>query len=601
MVDAYPNVPYSVLQAEQTRLLYAGIPLSLFTNALIAAILIVVQRDVLGLGAIIVWFTLLATTLLLRAALAVAYHRALPANAAGEAWLTRFRISATTTGVAWGLAGILLFPAHDIPHQVFMAFAIAGVTAGAVATLSVDRIAALAFIFVVLVPLITRLFAEGEEIPVAMGAMGTLYLGFLSLSVRRAYIGVRENICLRFEAVAREQALQESAAELQVAKERAEEASRMLHTVLDTIPVRIFWKDRNLNFLGCNQFFAQDAGRQSEQEMIGLSDYDMGWRDVADLYRADDARVIATGQAKLNYEEPQVSPTGANLWLRTSKVPLRDAAGAVIGVLGTYEDITERKVMELSLAAAKDTAERANRAKSQFLSSMSHELRTPLNAVLGFGQLLEMDATLNEQQHDQASEIVRAGQHLLEMVSELLDLPGIESGNLQLAIEPVACGEMAAVCLALIQPMAQTRGIRLVRDPMDELMVRADRTRMKQVLINLLSNAVKYNRDGGQVRLHAAPAADDAVRIMVTDSGFGIPAQRRHELFQPFNRLGAEGGRVEGTGIGLTISKRLTELMGGRIGVESEAGTGSTFWIELPRAILQAAPGHAMFEKSPPP
>ena len=142
------------------------------------------------------------------------------------------------------------------------------------------------------------------------------------------------------------------------------------------------------------------------------------------------------------------------------------------------------------------------------------------------------------------------------------------------------------MCLTLIQPLAQKRGIRLAHDNTAEVVVRVDSTRLKQILINLLSNAVKYNRDGGQIRLHTAPAQGDAVRIMVTDSGFGIPPERMAELFQPFNRLGAEGGTIEGTGIGLTISKRLVELMGGRIGVESEAGVGSTFWVELPCAAL---------------
>ena len=370
-----------------------------------------------------------------------------------------------------------------------------------------------------------------------------------------------------------------------------QETQTFLQQVVDASPSMIFIVNGQGRLLFVNRYTAQYYGATPEQLMAKSTEEIHGRQSEAQRFVSDDREVARTRQ-RIVREELNTAPNGEQHWFHTVKVPLLMQDGTV-NVLGISTDITERKEMELSLIAAKDEAERANRAKSKFLSSMSHELRTPLNAVLGFGQLLEMDATLNAQQHDEVSEIIKAGQHLLEMITEVLDLSRVESGNIQLSIEPVNFGELAGMCLTLIQPLAQKRGIRLAHDHVAEVVVRADSTRLKQILINLLSNAVKYNRDGGQIRLHTAPAQGDAVRIMVTDSGFGIPPERMAELFQPFNRLGAEGGTIEGTGIGLTISKRLVELMGGRIGVESEAGVGSTFWVELPRAILEAAPAHA--------
>lgn len=244
------------------------------------------------------------------------------------------------------------------------------------------------------------------------------------------------------------------------------------------------------------------------------------------------------------------------------------------------QNITERKAADQALLRAKEEAERASRAKSEFLSSMSHELRTPLNAILGFGQLLESDDALDEEQHDSIHEILHAGNHLLELINEVLDLARIESGRVDLSLEGVGLGEILDESLALVQPLAEQRGIKLESAQIDTT-VRADRTRLKQVLVNLLGNAIKYNREQGQVEIRVTPQ-HDYLHIAVSDTGPGIPQERLDELFQPFNRLEAEGSQIEGTGIGLVICKRLTELMGGRIGVDSTAGEGSTFWIELP-------------------
>ncbi|HEY8095490.1 MAG TPA: PAS domain S-box protein [Methylobacter sp.] len=254
--------------------------------------------------------------------------------------------------------------------------------------------------------------------------------------------------------------------------------------------------------------------------------------------------------------------------------------------VGILRDISERKQYEQAIIAARDEAELANNAKSEFLSSMSHELRTPMNAILGFGQLLEIDDGLNEDQADCVDEMLKAGRHLLELINEVLDLSKIESGNINLSLEPLSCSELVGECLALVRPIAQIQGITINDETIGSYLIRADRTRLKQVLLNLLSNAIKYNRPQGEVSVQVI-AQRGFVRMSVSDTGYGIPAARQQEVFQPFSRLGAEDSDVEGTGIGLTISRRLMEMMGGSIDMASEEELGSRFWIELPEIALE--------------
>jgi PAS domain S-box-containing protein len=244
-------------------------------------------------------------------------------------------------------------------------------------------------------------------------------------------------------------------------------------------------------------------------------------------------------------------------------------------------DITDRKQAEEAVRAARAEAERANRAKSEFLSRMSHELRTPLNAVLGFGQLLEME-DLEARERESVEQIVRAGRHLLDLINEVLDISRIEAGTLTISLEPVDLVSGLSDVLALARPLAQEQGIELVADfdSSDEPYVHADRQRLRQVLLNLLSNALKYNRPEGTARVWVEREGD-LVRINVADSGYGIPEEKLGQLFQPFERLGAEQSAVEGTGLGLALSKRLVEAMGGTIGVDSTPGEGSTFFVEL--------------------
>ena len=236
--------------------------------------------------------------------------------------------------------------------------------------------------------------------------------------------------------------------------------------------------------------------------------------------------------------------------------------------------------LQRRLANALDQAEAASRAKSTFLSSMSHELRTPMNAVLGFAQILEYDEGLSGEQRGHVKEILRGGRHLLDLINDVLDLARIESGRVHLAMGQFDIAPIIAECRDMVQPLASGRGLSFAVDVPESLAVVADPVRLKQVLLNLLSNAVKYNRDGGEVRL-AASLAGNRVRIEVSDTGAGIAPEQMAELFKPFSRLGQEASGIEGTGIGLTITQRLVQMMGGTIGMESRLGIGSNVWVDL--------------------
>jgi len=316
------------------------------------------------------------------------------------------------------------------------------------------------------------------------------------------------------------------------------------------------------------------------------------------------------GRVDAEYRMPR--PDGVLLTLRQVIEPIAEADGVARGRwFSTMQDVTaqkdaearvrqaneelERRVqqrtleLELSnrrLAVASEAAQAANRAKSEFLSNMSHELRTPLNAIIGFGQLLampEVAARDEAQRRVFADHIVDAGRHLLTLINEILNLAQIEAGRLEVRPERVELEPLLAECGAMMAPIAAPRAITLRLPAHCDVALRADRTRLKHVLLNLLSNAIKYNRDGGTVDVACAAEAA-RVRLSVRDTGGGLDEQQLGALFQPFNRLGQEGGAAEGSGIGLVVTKRLVELMGGSVEVESAPGVGSTFSVTMPRA-----------------
>jgi len=270
----------------------------------------------------------------------------------------------------------------------------------------------------------------------------------------------------------------------------------------------------------------------------------------------------------------RIARSGRPIWIQSSYNPILDLQGRPLRVIKFATDISEQKEAEQALSDAL-------RSRQVFLSTMSHELRTPMNVIIGLGQLLIDDPDLRADHRDQIDDIVRAGGHLLSLINDVLDLSQVESGLTTLRLTRVQSDRIVEEAVDMLGVLAKGRSISLSADDPCPVIVKADPFRLKQVLVNLLSNAVKYNRPGGSVRVTRA-TREQTLRVSVQDTGFGIPAARLHELFQPFNRLGAEQTEIEGTGIGLSICKRMVEAMDGKIGVESVEGQGSCFWIELP-------------------
>ncbi len=328
------------------------------------------------------------------------------------------------------------------------------------------------------------------------------------------------------------------------------------------------------------------------EAMLGISP-DMFLKDpdtwFKHLHPDDMPNVVETTQRLVDEKRPLVrryrfrhEQRGQYVWLEDSITPVLNTEGQVISILGAARDITERKEMMDALETAKMAADRANKTKSEFLSRMSHELRTPMNAILGFAQLLELD-DLSPAQHESVTDILKGGRHLLALINEVLDISRIEAGRMSISLEPIRLGDVLNEVLDLLAPLAAKRGVDLSGVPRAcEHHVLADRQRLKQVVLNLISNAIKYNHEGGGVSLRCEQHGEE-LRIMVTDTVAGLSTEDQAKVFTPFERLGMKASDIEGTGIGLALSRQLMELMGGDLGVESEIGQGSTFWLTLAR------------------
>ena len=341
----------------------------------------------------------------------------------------------------------------------------------------------------------------------------------------------------------------------------------------------IYWSDEIYRILGYspNQFNA------SYERLLAARHPD----DALEVQQSEYIALESENQHSIDYRI--ILPDGRVRWVHEEVRAERNADGQMLSLSGTLQDISERKQVEQALIESREAAESASRAKSLFLSSMSHELRTPLNAVLGFAQLMALDEDASDEIRSNATEIELAGRHLLDLVSDILDLARIESGRIDLSIEDMDPMLVLNECFSLLESQTKTRHISWQR-PAHLPHLRADRIRLRQIFLNLLSNAIKYNRDGGRIEIKGQISSHGRYRINILDTGYGIPATRMPELFQPFNRIGAERGQVEGTGIGLVITKTLVQAMQGEIGVESRYGEGSTFWFELPLAQATAQP-----------
>lgn len=385
------------------------------------------------------------------------------------------------------------------------------------------------------------------------------------------------------------------------AQKRVEEALQqeriLLRTVIDNLPDGIYAKDRNCRKTLSNLADLHNVGVQSESEVLGKDDFDLYPKEVAEKFSADDRTVIQLGQPVLNREEYLLSMDGHERWLLTSKVPLRDEKGTIVGLVGVGRDITERKYAEgmlhqqaellrlqaEELTAARESALEASRLKSEFVANMSHEIRTPLNGIIGMTSML-FSTDLSSEQLEYAEIVRQSGEALLTVVNDILDFSKIEAGKL--SIEKYDFDLVAVVegAIEILAPRAQEKGLELGCFLDHDVLhaVRGDAGRVRQVMVNLIGNAIKFTERGEvMVSVVAEEQTEHHVKIRfaVTDTGIGISEEGISRLFRPFSQEnGSTTRKYGGTGLGLTISKQLVELMGGTIGVESQQGKGSTFW-----------------------
>lgn len=353
-----------------------------------------------------------------------------------------------------------------------------------------------------------------------------------------------------------------------------------LRSIIENIPDMIFVKDAaELRFVRLNPAGERLLG-YSREEMLGKNDYDLFPEDEADFFVAKDREVLE-GKALVDIPaEPILTREQGERILHTKKIPILDDNGEPEYLLGISEDITDKLEIQHALIEAHAAAEEANRLKSEFLSGMSHELRTPLNAILGFAQLLEMDLA-DETNLESVRQILTAGRHLLGLINDLLDISRIEAGILTISPETVDLGELVTECLDLVEPTAAAMDVHLRRSScVSSCAVMVDRQRLRQVFLNLLSNAIKFNHPNGSVEVDCE-RANGSIDVVITDTGCGIPPEHMARLFTPYDRLGAEDTGIEGTGLGLALSKRLCEAMGATLDVGSPPEGGCRAVVRL--------------------
>ena len=365
------------------------------------------------------------------------------------------------------------------------------------------------------------------------------------------------------------------------------ESQALLRKVLNTIPVRVFWKNKDSVFIGANELVAQDAGEKSADVLIGKTDSDFPWNKQAEQYRQDDLSVMTSGVPKLNYEEQLERADGSTFWVRTSKVPLRNSANEVIGVLGIYENITVAKQTQAELIKAKEGAEAASKAKDDFLAVMGHEMRTPLNPILGFAELLRQAITTMPES-DYIKTIITAANRQLRLIDDILEYMRINRGEIKPSMEVFNLAELCELAVSDAQVFAGSLNLSFVADSTElnatgDCWVEGDRTMLRRILDNLLNNACKYTSEGGiSVSLKRSAFQSGSFAIAVTDTGIGIDAQNQQKLFDAFSQADSSYTRQhQGLGLGLAICKKLLTILDSNITVKSEMGVGSTFTLHL--------------------
>lgn len=372
---------------------------------------------------------------------------------------------------------------------------------------------------------------------------------------------------------------------------RLAESQQMLRTILDNVPIRVFWKDLDCKFLGSNQLFTDDMGLDNVDDLIGMDDFDFSTEEAAKQFQKDDLEIMNSKERRLDYEENQKLKDGTIQWLRASKLPLVDHKGKVIGVLGTYEDITAVKKVQRELIHAKNEAEAANAAKDDFLAVMSHEMRTPLNPIIGYADIL-LQTCNTEPESTYIETIQSAANRQLQLINDILDYMGMYRSKVTPSTEPFNIFDLCE--LVLFDAKVSAKGLELKfkngihGNPVpNDLSNDSDLMMLRRVLENLIGNACKYTRkESITLSISQDTKNTKLYLIKVEDTGIGIDAETLTRLFDPFSQGESSYTRsYEGAGLGLAICKKLTEILGGEISVESTPEKGSCFTLEMPFKI----------------
>ncbi len=397
---------------------------------------------------------------------------------------------------------------------------------------------------------------------------------------------IKKNLTRLLPAIEREIAEAKIRKEKLLAEENIKNSQKLLQRIIDLLPIRIFWKDKDLNYLGCNSIFAKDAGKNSSEDIIDRNDFDMTWKEQADIYRKDDKIVLLSGKSRFNYEEPQTTPTGDTIWLKTNKVPLTDLFGNTIGILGSYEDITDQKKMIAELITAKEKAEEMNRLKSSFLANMSHELRTPMVGILGFSEMINDIDNIIEIK-EMAEIIHRGALRLFNTLNQILDLSILEANKTKTDYKSTDIISIIKESINLFLPESSKKKLSIrYHSQADSLIAYTDQNIIYSCLNNLIQNAIIYSEKGNiDVKVEEQLIEDKAfVVINVIDTGIGISKDNLETIFDEFRQASEGWGRsYEGTGLGLSICRKSMKIIDGTVSVKSEPGIGSEFRLTFPK------------------
>ena len=567
---------YSQAYFDQVRLLYRGMPASLIANILTAILLVAAQWVAIHSQILVTWFSVAITVVVLRGLLFLAYKKIKPGDESMSAWGLYFNTGSSLSALVLGSAGVFLFPENNPLHQVMCAFVLVGMASGALSSLSYGKYTYPLYLSLILAPLFLSLTMEGTELSYILMLMLILAYVFMLKSGMQIHENSEQNIILRLEAVSKEEALEQA------------QQKHDLH--IKSTPMGVIEWDVGFCVTEWNPSAEKIFG-YSREEALGKNARNLILTDEVIEHVDEVWEHLLNAKGGFRSRNENIRKDGKFITCEWYNTPLKNNDGVVIGVASLVEDITERVQAENELWATKEEAEKANRAKSDFLSRMSHELRTPMNAVLGFAQLLEVDLP-EGRDRDNAREILKSGRHLLDLIDEVLDLSRIEEGKLDVSLTDINLGDVMDECIRMVSSHAKQANVKIINHCIstENYIIYADQMRFKQVILNLLSNAIKYNKENGKVIIECKKQPDQQLRLLIADTGIGMTNEQRQQLFKPFERMGAEKYGIDGTGIGLLITRQLIEKMNGGIGVSTEAGKGSTFWIDIGLSKLEEIP-----------